>query len=44
MGAILDAAEAAWAGAPSRLTRVIEEVAPRTWFYAGFANPQGRSG
>ena len=38
MGAILEAAEAAWAGAPSRLTRVIEEVAPRTWFYAGFAN------
>lgn len=38
MGAILEAAEAAWAGAPSRLNGVIEEVAPRTWFYAGFAN------
>src|SRR3712207_4140832 len=38
MGAILEAAEAAWAGARAGVTRVIEEVAPRTWFYAGFAN------
>src|SRR3712207_4872329 len=38
MGAILDAAEAAWAGARRVPTGIIEEGAPRTWFYAGFAN------
>ncbi len=42
MGEIMDLAEQAWAGAnerhPWRATNSLEAVAPRTWFYSGFAN------
>lgn len=38
MGEIMDAAEAMWHGARRGPNGVLEAVAPRTWFYAGFAN------
>lgn len=38
MGAILQGAEAAWSGAGRGPSGVIEEVASRTWLYAGFSN------
>jgi alkyl sulfatase BDS1-like metallo-beta-lactamase superfamily hydrolase len=42
VGEIMEMAERAWAGAADRhlwrATNSLEEVAPRTWFYSGFAN------